>query len=106
MEDSGQLERHFDAAMLGIHHEPSRLGYRPTRFLEMVREHDGVEAAHLLLANPEAQSGLTELWLLGRPDLSMEHLVLSEELDPLFSDEQRRTAQERLDVISTPRGRA
>lgn len=106
MTDSGQLERRFDAAMLYIYHEASRLGYRPTRFLEMVREHGGVEAAHLLLANPEAQPGLTELWLLGRPDLSMEHLVLSDGFASLFSDEERRTARERLEVISTPRGRA
>ncbi len=101
-----QLERRFDAAMLDIYHEASRLGYRPTRFLEMVREHGGVEAAHLLLANREAQSGLTELWLLGRPDFSMEHLVLSDEFALLFSDEERRTARERLEVILTPRGRA
>lgn len=105
MTDPGP-ERRFDAAMLDIYHEASHLGYRPTRFLEMVREHGGVEAAHRLLANPEAQLGLTELWLLGRPDISMEHLVVSEEFATLFSDEERRTARERLDVISTPQGRA
>lgn len=105
MADPG-LDRRFDAAMLNIYHEASRLGYRPTRFLEMVREHGGVEAARLLLANPEAQSGLTELWLLGRPDLSMEHLVTSEGFASLFSDDERRKARERLEVISTPRRHA
>jgi hypothetical protein len=33
-----RLERRFHAAMLNIGHEPSRLGYCPMRFLEMVRE--------------------------------------------------------------------
>jgi hypothetical protein len=106
VEEDERLERTFDAAMFDIYHLASRLGYRPTRFLEMVREYRGVQAAHRLLADPGAQSGLTELWLLGRPGLSMEHLVCSDACASLFSVEERHRARGRLDVISIPRGRA
>ena len=70
MDDSANLERRFDAAMLDIYQGAARLGYRPTRFLEMVQVHGGVETAHRLLATEKVQDGLGELFLLGqaRPD--------------------------------------
>ena len=58
VDDSGRLERRFDAAMLDIYHGAARLGYRPTRFLEMVQVHGGVETAHRLLATEKVQDGL------------------------------------------------
>ncbi len=50
MDDSRGLEQHFDAPMLDVYYGAARLGYRPTRFLEMVQVHGGVETAHRLLA--------------------------------------------------------
>ena len=71
-----RLERRFDAAMMGIYHSPARLGYRPTRFLEMVREEGGLATAHGLLAADKIHDGLAQLYLLGRLDLTVEHHVL------------------------------
>ena len=99
MDAETRRERRFHAAMEDIYHQAARLGYRPTRFLQMVQAHGGVQAAPLLLADPEVQSGLTDLWLLGRTDLSMESLVLTPEFAPLFSDEERRRARARLDQV-------
>lgn len=99
------LERRFDAAMLEIYHSAARLGYRPTRFLEMVREHGGLATAHQLLAADKIHDGLAELFLLGRLDLAVEHHVLLPEFAPLFSDDERRTARARLG-ISEPRSGA
>jgi len=62
VDDSGELERRFDAAMRNIYDEASRLGYRPTRFLEMVGEYGGVETAHRLLATDKIQDGLAQLY--------------------------------------------
>lgn len=90
------LERRFDAAMLDIYHQAARLGYRPTRFLEMVRELGGVAAAHRLLADNKIHDGLAELFLLGRLDLTVEHHVLLPEFEPLFSPEERVIARARL----------
>jgi hypothetical protein len=79
------LERRFDSAMLDIYHQASRLGYRPTRFLEMVREYGGVGAAHRLLADNKVHNGFAELFLLGRLDLTVEHHVLLAEFETLSS---------------------
>jgi hypothetical protein len=98
MEDRARLERRFDAAMLDIYHGAARLGYRPTRFLEMVQVYGGVETAHRLLAPEKVQDGLGELFLLNRLDLTVEHHVLLSEFAPLFSDEERRTARARLGI--------
>jgi hypothetical protein len=104
MEDRAHLERHFDAAMLDIYHGAARLGYRPTRFLEMVQVYGGVETAHRLLATEKVQDGLGELFLLGRLDLTVEHHVLLPEYAPLFSDDERRTASVRLGIPESPAG--
>jgi hypothetical protein len=48
VDDLDRVGRRFDAAMLDIYHGAARLGYRPTRFLEMVQVHGGVETAHRL----------------------------------------------------------
>jgi hypothetical protein len=93
-----RLERRFDAAMMDIYHSAARLGYRPTRFLEMVVEHGGVVTAHRLLAADTIQDGLAQLFLLGRLDLTVEHHVLLPEYEPLFSDAERRVAQVRLGI--------
>jgi hypothetical protein len=76
VEDLGQLERRFDSAMMDIYHAAARLGYRPTRFLEMVREEGGLATAHRLLAADKIHDGLAQLYLLGRLDLTVEHHVL------------------------------
>jgi hypothetical protein len=60
MDDLGGQERRFDAAMRNIYAEAARLGYRPTRFLEMVSEHGGVETAHRLLATDKRYSRSAE----------------------------------------------
>jgi hypothetical protein len=104
VDDSPELERRFNAAMLDIYHGAARLGYRPTRFLEMVQVHGGVETAHRLLATDKVQDGLGELFLLGRLDLTVEHHVLLPEFAPLFSPEERRTARVRLGIPEPPRG--
>lgn len=104
VDDSPELERRFDAAMLDIYHSAARLGYRPTRFLEMVQVSGGVDTAHRLLATDKVQDGLGELFLLGRLDLTVEHHVLLPEFTSLFSPEERRTARVRLGISEPPAG--
>ena len=91
------IERQFHAEMVGIYHAAARIGYRAPRFLRMVTDHGGLEAAKRLLRAPKEQSGLTQLWELRRLDLSVEALVLQERWDTLFSDEERQKARNRLE---------
>lgn len=92
------IERQFHVEMVGIYHAAARIGYRASRFLRMVTDHGGLEAAKRLLRAPKEQSGLTQLWELRRLDLSVEALVLQERWDTLFSDEERQKARDRLDA--------
>ncbi|MCY3783079.1 MAG: hypothetical protein OXG79_04765 [Chloroflexi bacterium] len=93
---TASLKGEFHRAMLDIYQAAAELGYRPTRFRQMVHKHGGVGTAKRLLSGPMAQSGLTTLWELGRLDISMEALVVQERWAPLFSDEERRAARDRL----------
>ncbi len=99
-----RLERRFDAAMLDIYHAAARLGYRPTRFLEMVVDRGGVATAHQLLAADKIQDGLAQLFLLGRLDLTVEHHVLLPDFGPLFNEKEREVARLRLGIRSPAGG--
>ncbi len=91
------LEDRFHRAMIGVYEAAlHKCQYNATRFLQMVNEHGGVEAAQILLHTPGFQYGFTELWLCKCLDLSMEALVIREEYAPLFTAEERQIARERL----------
>jgi hypothetical protein len=88
------LKAKFHQEMLTIYDKCAEIGYRPIAFLTMVRKHKGVEAAKRLIASPET-SGLAELALRGRLDLSMEKLMTKPEYQSLFTPEEIRTASNR-----------
>ncbi len=90
------LEREFHDAMLGVYEQAPELGYNATRFLQMVYELGGVQAAKRLLQKHDVQSGLAWLWEHGRLDISMEALVLQEPFGSLFSAADLAEAERRL----------
>jgi hypothetical protein len=87
--------------MLDIYRQASRLGYRPTRFREMLGEHGDVGTAHHLLAANKIHDGFAELLLLGRPDLTVEHHVLQPGYAELFNEAERDVARARLGIERT-----
>lgn len=94
-----QPELQFHEAMLEIYEAAKRLKppYHATRFLRLVNEGGGKEAADYLLATPEVSDGFTELFLRGRRlDLSVEYLVLKGAWRQMFSPEQLSVARKRL----------
>ena len=96
MNDATGLEEEFHRRMLGIYEEAARqLGYRATRFLQIVSERGGVAAAKHLIAGPP-QDGLGRLIAEGRTDLTMESLMLEEQFRQLFTEEELRLARERV----------
>lgn len=56
--------------------ECKRLGYRPTKFLQMLNAEGGYATATKLLASPKISDGFAELQLLGKLNLTVEALVL------------------------------
>ena len=97
---SSQLEEHFDAAMLNIYEQATRLKppYRASRFLQMVQGSGGKAAADQLLGSANPSAGFTELFLRGREQLklSVEYLVLQDPWHSLFTEEQLAVARKRL----------
>ena len=93
-------ETEFHEAMLDIYKRAQReCRYTPTRFLQMVSEQGGLQAAKGLLASAEVSQGFTTLWEKGRLDLSMEALVLRSPWCDLFSEDELAVARERLSQL-------
>ena len=95
------LKREFQKDMFRIYTEASELGYNPTRFLQMVHEHGGVETAKRLLSTDDfIQDGIKRLWELGRLDLSVEWLVLQDKYKDLFTEQELEIAKRRLKLLN------
>lgn len=97
------LDDRFHQAMINIYYRAAKeCNYQPTRFLGMLRRERGVATAKKLLAGVP-QAGFRRLCECGRPDLTVETLVLKREFRELFTPEERAEAQRRLDsLIETP----
>ena len=94
---SDQLERRFHRAMVGVYERAkAEAGYNATRFIQMVSEHGGLEAARMLLSSNQVSDGFTALWEAGRLDLTVEALILESEWLTLFTDQEREVARKRL----------
>jgi len=94
---NGGLEDAFHQAMLGVYRRAKEeCGYKATRFVQMVTELGGLEAAKRLLHSGDISYGFEKLWELGRLDISMEALVIDPKWQDLFTEEEVATARMRL----------
>jgi hypothetical protein len=92
-----EIAREFHEAMLDIYRRAkSEAGYNATRYLTMVSEQGGLEAARSLLHSAAVSEGYTALWERGRLDLTVEALVLESRWDGLITDSERQIARRRL----------
>lgn len=91
------LENKFNEDMLNIYYTGKReLKYNATRFLQIVVEKGGLQAAKQLTAKDGGTYGFEVLWENKRLDLSIEAHVLKPEYEPLFTDEERSICRKRL----------
>ena len=92
-----ELENQFHKAMLGVYESALReCGHNATRFLQMVGNHGGLQAAKILLHTPGFQYGFKELWKCGCLRLTMEALVIQPQFSVLFTKEEIQIAKNRL----------
>src|SRR6266581_6903856 len=92
-----KLESEFHDAMLEIYRRAkSEADYNATRFLGMVSERGGLETARSLLHAATVSDGYAALWERRRLDLTVEAVILDPKWEPLFSNQERRIAVERL----------
>jgi hypothetical protein len=77
-----------------------KYGYVATRFLTLVHQKGGLQAAKELLRSPTLSQGLIKLWEVEALDISMEaRIVYDRRWHPLFSEEEIARAKKRLDEL-------
>lgn len=95
---SNDLEREFDAAMMNIYVRALReADYPAHRYHQMLCEHGGLETAKRLVNATNVSEGYTALWERKRLDLTVEALIQDKKWRELFSDEELKKAQKRLE---------
>jgi len=91
------LEKRFNDAMLDIYRRAKgEAGYTASRFLGMVTDQGGYEAARTLLHAANVSEGYVALWERKRLDLTVEAEILKPEWRGLFSELERDIARRRL----------
>lgn len=98
------LHDELDVAMRAAYKTAGReTGYWGNYFLRSVKQHGGLATAQRMLSkkmkNPSEQKGFRALIEAGRPDLSLENLVLQQRFLSLFTKEELAEAKRRLDAI-------
>lgn len=92
------LASQFDRQMRVLYERSrSEAHYTATYFLSMLAEHGGLVTARKLLSGSAVSDGFAGLWERGRLDLTVEALVIQPRFAELFSEEEVRTAQHRLE---------
>lgn len=95
-----QLANEFTAEMRRIHNIwKTDCNYKANRFLQIVNDQGGLNAAKSLLASKHHPDGLNRLWEEKRLDISMEATVLRSPWCTLFSPTELEVARKRLDNL-------
>jgi hypothetical protein len=88
---------HFEADLWAGLEESKRLGYNPTRFIQLVKQYGAMEATRMTVDTRYPAEGFVRLaWDMvpRRPDLTSEQLVVN--YPHLFSVDLVRKARDRL----------
>ena len=92
-----QLEKKFNDDMKHIYLTAKKeLKYNANRFLQILSEKGGVQAAKTLIAKEGGTYGFEILSEHGRLDLSIEAYVFKPEYSDLFTDDERKICGDRL----------
>lgn len=91
-----ELRQHFFNAINRSIEESKNLGYEPTIFLQMIQNKHPVEVVKRLVISGDMQTGFTNLIQLGRPELTIESILLEERFTTLFTNQEREAARWRL----------
>lgn len=91
------LEDEFDAKLRAAVDECCKLGYYPTRFIQMLDARGAKCTAATLVVSGDVQTGFQKLIDWGSPELTMESIMLQPEFVGLFTKEQLAAARWRLE---------
>lgn len=92
------LGREFEAVILDFcKRSKAECGYNPTYFLRMLGELGAIETARRLVSTAVPSDGYTNMWEMGRLDITVEAAVVDPRFAALFTPEEIRKAKDRLD---------
>ena len=97
-------EGRFHKEMMALYDRFATLGFRPVLLRRFVLLNGGVAAAKELVFKP-GTTGLERLLDAGKPELSMEAMMLRPEYRDLFSELELKEATQRLASASRSRSR-
>lgn len=94
------LKNKFNENILEIIEECKKIGYTPSRFIQMLQLH-GNDAYQIVpeLVNKKVTAGLEILWKKGRLDLSIEAVILKPEYQILFSPDLIKMCKKKLEAF-------
>ena len=101
---SPAVEARFHKEMMALYDRFATLGFRPVLLRRFVLLNGGVGAAKELVFKP-GTTGLERLLDAGKPELSMEAMMLRPEYRDLFSELELKEATQRLASASRSRSR-
>ena len=95
-----ELRQEFANAITKLINESIKLRYVPTIFMQMIEHQHPVEVVKQLVIASDIQPGFTRLIELGKPDLTIERILLEERFNPLFTNQEREAAKWRLKQVA------
>ena len=91
------LEKEFNKDMIDIYKTAKKdIGYNATRFLQLVSNRGGLDAAKQLISSEHGTSGFTTLFENHRLDLSVEAHVIKPKYQSLFTADEIQLCNDRL----------
>jgi 5-methylcytosine-specific restriction protein A len=94
-------EEQLHKAMIDLYQKAGKAtGYWANYYLRSVKKHGGLQTARKMLSKKaESQTGLQAVIDVGRPDLTVEHLVLQPQFSSLFTENELAEAKRRLSLV-------
>ena len=92
------LIKKFDGAMFDIYRRAKiEAKYNASIFLGMISDRGGLATAKFLINSPKESDGFTSLYLAGRPDLTVEAMVVEDPIwHSLFTTDELKKCRSRL----------
>ena len=97
--ERNRLLRQFEKRLRDDAEEAVIIGYYPARFLQMLDNYPADEVARKLIASGDLQEGLKRLKREDRLDLALETVMQEKEFRRLFSEEEIKAAEWRLQQL-------
>ena len=88
------LQNKFNEEVLEAIEKSKKLGYVPTRFIQMLQQENYTVVQRLVVK--EVSTGLEKLWSKGHLELSMEAIMIKPEYKDLFSEEIIKVCEKKL----------